>query len=157
MTTVATEYRRARERQWEGLRRGYQYMHPVGFAATALRLAREEVALQKAEAEERIRFEWLPDDEYSSEDMWGLDDPAEQAQVVAEERAKLESGEWVVEGCIAYVPTYPKTCPHCGGVLGDSGVMDWDSAASLWGIVHEPGDEYTREVERELAAEAGVI
>ena len=148
-STLATEYRRARKPHTGcALDTGRPYL-VVAPAHGALAVARDELALREAESAGRIRFRWEPDELYSPADSWGLDEP-EQSRAVAWESERLADGRLVAEGCIAEVP---RSCPHCDGELAD----EWEHVASLWGIVHESGDEYAREVERELAREAGVI
>jgi hypothetical protein len=143
---LETLYRRFRADQAQGLLQGWTYSHRVGAAVTALQLAREELALQRAEGEDRIRFIW----EYDAD----IDAACEQdpPEAEAECRAKVAAGEWEALGCIVELP---KRCKHCGNVIED----EWTQDASLWGIVIDVADRYgyKREVERELAAEAGVI
>ncbi len=115
-------------------------------AKAALEVARTEVALQEAERDELIRFEWVNDDSFEIDGFYGYDEP-EQTEATNELREKIQSGEWVADGCCVLVP---KACPHCGKPLEG----EWEDGPSLWGIVHAPGDEYVREVERDLFEEA---
>lgn len=143
---IEREYRKVRARQltdmatrgrWAG--RSCGYWQP---ARCALNVARDEVALQEAENDGLIRFTWEWDQDYEPDGDYDLE----------EERSKLANGEWEALGCIAETP---RVCAHCGGDLKG----EWSHAASLWGIVVDVDDResYRREVERELASEAGVI
>jgi hypothetical protein len=149
--TLEALYRRFRADQNDGLLSGHRYSHPVGAAVTALRLAHEEQDLQRAEREDRIRFVW----EYEYD--WDIDNLETEEPWRTKTLEKLQSGEWEVLWCRAETPT--RTCPHCGQTMPDDHDSDWETAGSLGGIVVDVGDEndYRREVERELADEAGVI
>lgn len=130
----------------------------------ALNYARMENRLAIAESQGRIRFKWEDDDDYRPEDSWGLDEP-EQTQVVNEERRKLESGEWVVLGCIAETPPVDLF----GIFQPDDDIAPWKHAASVWGVVLDAADAWRhlhgynepdyemRMVEVEMASEAGVL
>lgn len=111
-------------------------------ASYCLNFARNIVAVEDAVDDGRIRFTWEYDTDYQPDGDYDLE----------LERRRLESGEWEALGCIAEVP---RACPHCGNTLEG----EWDHAASLWGIVVEAGgeDSYQREVEVDLADEAGIF
>jgi hypothetical protein len=83
-----------------------------------------------------VRYRWVFDDDYDPSGSWGLDEP-EQSEVVADETAKLNSGELIAVGCIA-----ERRCPCCGA---------WNVTDSLWGIVVSSLDDpYVGEVEQDM-------
>lgn len=93
-----------------------------------------------------VRFRWVLDDDYETRGSYGYDTPEETKAAEDEELAKLDSGEYVAEGCIAELIS---TCAECGEekVIGE---------ASLWGIVHgfTPDDDaYRQTVEADLKSE----
>jgi hypothetical protein len=142
MTTLEEVYRDIRAGQIEAARitgqRTWSNGIRHGAARLALEVARDEMALRRAESDDRIRFRVVPDYDYRPDGDYDLE----------LERRKLAAGEWVALGVVAEIP---RACPHCGGTMGD----EWETAASLWGIVVESEqDPYVREVMRELAAEA---
>ena len=144
-------YREFRREQRQGIAAGHTYSHPVGAAVTALRLARDEQAVQRAERQDRIRFRW----EY--EQYWDIDDLEPEEPWRSQTLERIQNGQYEVLYCVAEVP---ERCPHCGEVLwGTAQPRRWTHAASLGGIVLDVDDEwnYRREVERELAAEVGII
>lgn len=110
-------------------------------ASRALQIAREEMALRAAESAGFVTFDWSWDDLY---------DPCD----LDTERRKLESGEWEALQCVAKGPS-----TFC---VAHRHVVD-DCETSLHGIVVDADDEYKgmkssrREIERELAAELGLI
>jgi hypothetical protein len=141
-TPLEKVYREVRAGQIEAARitgqRTWSIGDRHGAARLALEVARQEMELRQAEADDRIRFEVVPDHDYQPDGDYDVE----------LERRKLEAGEWVALGVVAETP---RACPHCGETIGD----EWDTAASLWGIVVESEtDPYVREVMRELASEA---
>ncbi len=158
MTTakLSREYRKVRAHQrdaypyvaWEGKYPGYTR----GLAQAAIDVARAELELQAAEQARRIRFDWS---EYA--DGWrdALDQDFESKEQREAYEAQLHSGELVVERCVALVPAGSAFLRAFGTDSAEED--DWTGAASLFGVDHRPGDDYGREVERELASEAGVI
>lgn len=157
-STLIDEYRKVRKGQLAAATETGQRCWGDGAAATALQVARTELALQQAERDDLIRFEWVADDDYRPEHSG---DPVDGDKWLAEETAKLASGEWEALGCIAFVPADPAKCPQCNQEIEATPEDDgyWHSHGSLWGIVIDASDryDYKREVERELAVEAGVI
>jgi hypothetical protein len=158
---LTREYRKVRARQLAGMTAGHGYaaagaFGSRGIARAALEYARTEIALQDAEHEDRIRFNWQPDPEPDC----ALDQSWESDEQRAEYARELESGAIEVLTCDAEVPAGAEleTCPHCGHELG------WRSADGMSSIgcvdlrVGDPdSDAYRREVEHDLAFEAGVI
>lgn len=131
-STITRTYRRARSDGW--------------LAQYALRFARDDAALQAAEALLFIRFEWPDDMDYVPDGDYDVE----------YEQRMLNAGTWEAHGCVAYVPKVP-TCPNCSHPLGDA---SWDNVASLWGTVgpFDSTDEtYRRSIEIDLAYEAGVL
>jgi hypothetical protein len=114
-------------------------------------LAHEEQDLQRAEREDRIRFVW----EYEYD--WDIDNLETEEPWRTKTLEKLQSGEWEVLWCRAEKPT--RECPHCHQPMPADQESAWETAESLGGIVIDVADEngYKREVERDLASEAGVI
>lgn len=151
--TVATLYRKQRKPfvQYTGETGPHYWTTPARYAIS---IARDELALRIAESEGRIRFEWEYDPDYEPE-LAGDDD--ESRKWLEHDRKMLESGSWEALRCIAYVRTtkQPHDCPSCEC----EPIETEENAASLWGIVVDIDDThgYKREVERELASEAGVI
>ncbi len=153
---LTREYRRVRRQQreaypyvaWQGKYPG----HTRGLAQAAVDVARSELELKAAEYAGRIRFDWS---EY--EDGWrdALDQDFESDEQRKAYEAQLHSGELVVERCVALVPAGSAFLRAFG--IDSDDVDDWAPAASLSAIDHRPGDDYGREVERELASEAAVI
>lgn len=75
------------------------------------------------------RYQLMDDDDYRSEGAWALATEEETAAAVAEEQAKLNSGEWIAVGCIVTEPCpAPEHCPCCAQT---------HETDSLWGIVIE--------------------
>ena len=74
-----------------------------------------------------VRIVW--DELHETEGSYAYETDEETREAEAEERAKLESGEWVVVGMIAYT-----RCPCCGTEL------ETDPHTSLWGIVTDSSD-----------------
>lgn len=74
-----------------------------------------------------VRCHWVFDTDYQTEGSYGLATEAETAEAEAEERAKLDSGEWLALGCVV-----AHQCEKCG---------EWFEGDSCWGIVIEPKDE----------------
>lgn len=127
----------------------YRHQRRHGIPARlSLKHARDMAKLHHAKQDGEIRFRWESDQDFEVDGFYGYDEP-DQTRATDELRAKINSGEWLAEGCIAEVPN---KCQHCGHDLDG-----WSVAASLWGIVHDGGGEYTRWVELDLAHEAGVI
>lgn len=146
--TLVKEYKANRKvyRNRDTSNGGKEYVQAVK-AMYALNIARDELALRQAEDAGRITFVREYDQDYQPDGDYDLE----------EEARKLNSGEWEVWGVRAYIPHLdkPHTCPHCMC----EPVETIQEAASLWSIVVDASDEngYLREVERELAREAGVI
>lgn len=79
--------------------------------------------------DENNRVRLVIDDDHKPE--YGTGDDAEDARLVREEYAAIESGEWVALGAIK-----EKRCACCGV---------WSEADSLWGIVVDNSDKGYRE------------
>ena len=84
------------------------------------------------------KYQFVHDDDYQTEGRYSLDTPEETLKAEDYERAKLDSGEWVVLGCIVYGP-HGCNCSHCPGTEIDS----------LWGIVIENSTEAVERFVRE--------
>jgi hypothetical protein len=123
-----------------------------------------EDALRKAEQNGLIRFNW----DYDPEPQLALDQDFETPTQERKYRADLESGAIEVLCCSVEVPR--TTCPTCGrdwddpagtGDYVDRGWQDAPGMSSLGCIDLRVGDAdsdaYRREIEHDLAAEAGVI
>ncbi|MCP4221894.1 MAG: hypothetical protein GY773_00945 [Actinomycetia bacterium] len=174
-TTLAREYRAARRPKDYGPMDHLGGRHHVWHtpARNALAMARDELALRAAEVDDRIRFRWEYD--WDPSIYWDVDDGTGTNDWADELRATVESGEVEVMGCIAEIHQPPRLhhndngswyCWNCRRIviLFDDDTHDdcdesWEEADSLWGIGIDVGDRWgcKREVERELACEAGVI
>ena len=115
-------------------------------ARNALYVARTELELRRAEADDLVRFQWDWDEDYRPDSGEATYDEAEAA--------KLASGEWEALYCIVQVrqPRRPHDCPSCACEMVDR----WVDAGGMGGIVVDAGDRhrYRREVERDLWVEA---
>lgn len=109
------------------------------------------------------------DEDHETDGSYALGSDEEDARAGAEERAKLESGEWVALGMIAM-----QRCGDCGearesdkpadlwGIVVTSGeVPDWAypdiakrDGALLWGEELDELGPYLREIANEIIAEA---
>lgn len=144
--TITTLYHKQRKPfvQYTDDRGPHYWTTPARYA---INIARDEMALRKAEADGLIRFAWEYDYDYEPDGDYDLE----------EERRKLASGEWEALFVAAYVRKtgQPHDCPSCQC----EPVETEEHGASLGGIVVDVSDRfnYRREVERELASEAGVI
>lgn len=133
-------------------------------ARIALDNARRELALQDAEDAGRIRFVW----EYDANGLENCD--WENAKHAPTDKERHEHETWArrtdrayeqglltVECCMAQIPV---TVTRNGRYTPyQSEYEDWSTAAALGGIELDVNDRfnYRREVECELALEAGVI
>ena len=81
-----------------------------------------------------VRCHWIYDEIHETRGSYAYETEEETRAAEDEEIAKLESGEWVVLGCIVETQ-----CHHCG---------EWKERDACWGIVIEPDgaklDEYAR-------------
>lgn len=96
--------------------------------------------------ETTVRFRWITDELYETRGSYGLDTEEETKAAEDEEIDKLNSGEYVAQGCIAELVS---TCECCGQ-------EKVEAEASLWGIVHDGSPGYMREVEADLKSELQV-
>ena len=80
------------------------------------------------------RFRLVHDDQHETRGSYGLATEAETTAAEDEEIAKLESGEWIVLGCIVAEPCTRAHGEHCQDCNG------WDETDSCWGIVIQ--DDY---------------
>lgn len=89
-----------------------------------------------------VRFRWIEDELYETRGSYGYDTEEETKAAEDEEIAKLRSGEWVAEGCIAELVSVCDCCDQ----------EKIEAEASLWGIVGAT-PEYRHEIEQDLRSE----
>ena len=77
--------------------------------------------------QENIQFRFVTDEDHETVGSYAYDTERETQAAEENERSKIDSGEWIVVGCIV-----EKRCKCCDV---------WAGIGDVWGIVIEPDDD----------------
>lgn len=89
------------------------------------------------------RYRVVYDEDHQTRGSYAYDTEEETRAAEDEEIANLESGRWVVVGCIVSQPHEQKCTVHCPA---------WEETDSLWGIVVKNDETTVRQTVLELMA-----